>query len=253
MKHTEHSITVCILTHRSDSLFLQSLESSQFAPEVLILDHASNNDWQALAKRFRFTVKKLDSTSISNFGAVRNLALEVVTTDWIFFLDSDESVSPNQAAVLLTLLDNPKAAGYTITRNDTFLGQPIRHAEGTIRLTRLMRKKRAKFVGKVHEKPTISGGVFHSSVHIAHHPHISITSFINKVSWYSRLAAAEKQSSAAQNFLELLWYPLGKFTYNYFVRAGWRDGWAGLSYCYIMSLHSLFVRINWYEKNIVQN
>ena len=115
-------------------------------------------------------------------------------------------------------------------------------------LVRLMRVEHAQFVGKVHERAHIKGSVIDSNLRILHQPHTSISGFISKITWYAKLAASETEVGFWQNLLELVIYPPGKFTYNFVFKSGWQDGWAGLTYVVVMSLHSLFVRIFRYEK-----
>jgi hypothetical protein len=46
---------------------------------------------------------------------------------------------------------------------------------------------------------------------------------------------------------ELLFLPLGKFLYNYVGLLGFLDGWRGLCYALVMSMHSLGIRLRLYE------
>ncbi len=241
-------LTICILTHRSDDVFLQALRSAQIADEVLILDHASGNNWHTLEKQFKFTVLRLPAQAITDFAAIRNKALTKANTEWMLFLDSDESIPADQVAELHQLLLDQQAAAYSITRIDRFLGKQILHGEGSIRLVRLMRVAQGQFIGKVHEHAQITGTITDSNLVIFHQPHTSVSGFITKVSWYAKLAAEEREVPFWQNLLELVLYPSGKFVYNFVIKSGWQDGWAGLVYTTVMSLHSLFVRIFRYEK-----
>ena len=52
---------------------------------------------------------------------------------------------------------------------------------------------------------------------------------------------------------QMIVYPIGKFINNFILELGFLDGWRGLIYAFIMSLHSLWVRVYWYEKAYVKN
>ena len=50
------------------------------------------------------------------------------------------------------------------------------------------------------------------------------------------------------SLFELLFFPVIKFIYSYIIQLGVLDGFAGLTMSYMMSIHSLCVRIKMYEK-----
>lgn len=243
-------LTICIITNRSDVRFLHAFQSAQIATEVLIVDNHSQNDWAKLLRTYRGRVIEWDDAPISDFAAVRNQALAHANHEWVLFLDSDEVLPTDQQDRLAQLLQDTTAAGYWITRKDIFRGQPVNHGEGTIKLIRLLRKSQAKFTGTVHEIATVSGTVAESQLVIDHYAHDSITSFLNKVQRYAQLAATQKSHTFWKNVWELCCYPPGKFIWNYVWKQGFRDGWAGLVYAILMSLHSFFVRIYRYEHAI---
>ena len=104
------------------------------------------------------------------------------------------------------------------------------------------------------EKKTI---IFKSKIIIKHFAHSSIYEFLNTIKNYAwleanyRLKKQKRMISLPKTvYLELIFYPVGKFILNYFIKLGLLDGWRGLAYAVIMSLHSLFVRIFLYELQI---
>jgi glycosyltransferase involved in cell wall biosynthesis len=248
MTHSTPSLTICIVTNRVDERCIRALESSQVAESILILDHHSGADWSTLATMYRFEVRELPAGPITDFAAVRNLALAVTKTEWILFLDSDEYIPPDQLQTLHTVLTESAADAYTVTRIDHFLGQAVRHGEGSVRLIRLLRTARAHFVGAVHEQATTTGTTSHSGIELHHTSHESVAAFVTKVSWYARMAAAECRVGFWSNMLQLVFYPPGKFIWNFICKSGWRDGWRGLVYAVLMSLHSVCVRVYRYEQ-----
>ncbi len=249
MKSSALPLTICILTHRADERFFAALESAQCAQHVLILDHDSNNNWKSLTHKWDFSVHQLPTGPLSDFAAARNRALEIINTEWVLFLDSDEVITPTSSAELKKLLTNGAYDAYRVTRVDEFLGKRLSGGEATISLIRLMRTRQARFVSSVHERAEISGTVGSSDIVLVHHAHQSVASFLTKVFQYAQMAANQKHTPVWQNTLELVLFPPVKFFVNFCYKGGWRDGWRGLVYATVMSLHSLFVRVYRYEKS----
>jgi glycosyltransferase involved in cell wall biosynthesis len=242
-------LTICILTHRSDELFIQALQSAQLAQEVLVLDNQSHNHWQTLKKEYAFVLQSLDG-ELTDFAAARNLGLKLASQPWVLFLDSDETLTPGSKELLEEILDSKLTSAFSVTRVDTFLGQKINYGEARLELIRLLNKDRCHYTQPVHEVPVVSGPISKSQLVILHQPHASLSSFIEKVGKYASLVAQSRPANLPRIMLELIFYPPLKFLYNYFVRLGFLDGWRGLTYAVVMSLHSLFVRIFQYEQLI---
>ena len=114
--------TAIIFTHIADTRFEMALRSVQQFAEVLVFDNGSKNTWHSLEKKYTFTRSNLGSTRIKNFAAARNNALQKATYEWVFFLDSDEELLPNNPKLLRDLLTTNNNQAYTVTRSDFFLG-----------------------------------------------------------------------------------------------------------------------------------
>lgn len=236
-------LSVLIITHRSDSRFEKALESVQFAEEILVFDDESGANWEKLAEKYRFRVIPVKE-GVTDFSAIRNHAVNHASHHWVLFLDSDERLQFEAPAQIAKILLDNLYEGVYVKRSDIFLGKKLRFGEaGTTYLIRLARKRQLKYEGKVHEVPIIPGSIGQSDIEILHYSHNSITEFIIDISEYAQSVAEEKTTGMLANFLELLLFPIGKFFLNYFLKFGFLDGWRGLTYAVMMSLHSLFVRL----------
>ncbi len=247
MNNSHLPLSICILCNRNDQRFLDCLSSTQFADEILIIDHNSTNNWKLLSAKYRFKVIEHFEPSIHQFSQVRNQALSAAKHDWVFFLDSDEVLVSDQQQIIAECIDTQSVSGYFVTRFDVFHNRVLKYGEGKMRIIRLVKKSVTTFTGSVHEKATVTGRVEYSDVHILHYSHLSISAFVEKVSWYAQLAAHDKPSSREKVFFEIITYPFCKFFYNFVVLLGFLDGWQGLVYSFLMSLHSLWVRVYRYE------
>ncbi|HEX9817664.1 MAG TPA: glycosyltransferase family 2 protein [Patescibacteria group bacterium] len=249
MNKTDIPLSVVILTHRKDERFVQALASAQPADEVLVLDFDSNNYWPSLTRQFHF--KKINQSGpIKNFSAVRNLALKQARYDWVFFLDSDEEIDPSSWLKIKALLGSD-FEGIFVRRRDVFYGKILRFGEtGRTRLLRLMKKNASQFVRPVHEIAQVRGKIFFAQIELLHYAHRNISEFWTDISNYAKIEADYQSDRHLPIWLltvKTVVYPTAKFVQNYFWRLGFLDGWRGLIYAVMMSLHSLSVRVMSYE------
>jgi len=181
---------------------------------------------------------------ITDFGKVRNQALKNAQTSWVLFIDSDETISNNLEKEIKKAVKN-KSFNYQFKRQDWFLGKRLNFGETSkAKLTRLVQKGTGQWQGKVHE-------VFQSTLPIKilkypiiHQRHLSINQFLDKLNHYSSIRAKELKHFS---LFQLIFYPPLKFLQNYIFRLGFLDGLPGLAMAFMMSLHSLMVRIKTYE------
>jgi glycosyltransferase involved in cell wall biosynthesis len=241
------------LTNINDNRFEQSLASVQFAKEILIVDNKSQNDWQNLAKKYHFQVLAFDHP-IKNFAEVRNWALKHASESWVLFLDADEELKTDSEAKLKEVMENNLFDGVFIWRSDIFLGKQLKFGEaGRLSLLRFFKKDLTSFNYAIHEVAKVSGKVGQSEVEITHLAHVSISKFLEKVFFYSYQIGKSYHRDKLGLILEILLLPIGKFIYNFIFKLGFLDGWRGLIYATVMSLHSLIVRITALENHYAKN
>ncbi|NCN87460.1 MAG: glycosyltransferase [Candidatus Pacebacteria bacterium] len=189
---------------------------------------------------------------IIDFAKVRNEALKRATNKYVFFIDSDEMLSQDSLVQIKKVIDDNYYDLVSVVRSDYFLGKKLNFGEaGSIHLVRFGKKDKIKFIRQVHETVEIKPiyKVTGSNISLLHYSHPSITQFFSKISHYSSLESRLRNISSINSLLfELLLFPPFKFIFNYLIRQGYRDGIRGFIYAFLMSLHSLFVRINLVEK-----
>lgn len=185
----------------------------------------------------------LKQTEITDFAAARNKLMMSAKSGWILFLDSDEELS---ATINPAKLD--KRFNYSFKRQDWFLGRKLRFGEtASVRLIRLVQPQTGYWQGKVHEEFISRLPIRLLPQLILHQRRLSISDFLDRLNWYSSLRA---QQLIHFSLLELLLYPSLKFIQNYFFRFGFLDGVPGLAVAFLMSFHSLAVRVKQYEKMV---
>lgn len=240
-------ISIVIVTHRNDDHFKNALASAQFAQNIFIIDNNSKNNWELLEKKYRFQVEAYPK-KVVDFSQVRNSILEKITTEWVFFLDSDESIPKTAVPEIETIIKKNTFDAVAIPRIDYFLGKPFKYGEaGSLTLIRLFKVKKGKFVRSVHETVTVSGSIGTAQFVISHFSHDSIKTFLEKITQYAYLESKNKNTSKRETIVQMIIFPPAKFVFNYFFKLGFLDGYRGLIYAVVMSLHSFFVRVFRYE------
>lgn len=181
--------------------------------------------------------RKIKRDISGDFSSQRNFALGQAKGDWVLFIDSDETLSDE----IKEIPDGYDA--FFLRRLDIFWGKMLKHGEtGKINLIRLARKNFGVWRGKVHEVWTGKGKLGYFKIYLIHRSHKNIREFITKINFYSEIRASETKSF---NYLDLA-KPIIKFIDNYFFKLGFIDGMPGFVMAYMMSFHSLLVRVKCY-------
>lgn len=188
------------------------------------------------------TIITLNTPGITDFAAARNAELAKAKTDWVLFLDADETLTPELETEIASILNLESSiySAYSIPRLDTFLGRELRHGEpGHTRLVRLARKDFGHWVRPVHEVWQGHGRVGELQNPLLHRSHPTITAFLDKINRYSSLEAEYRHSQGIKSSLfKIALYPIAKFKWNYLFKLGFLDGVPGTIMAIMMSFHS---------------
>ena len=242
-----NSISAVILTKNNASQIKPLIRQLSFCQEIIVVDDQSQDKTSSIARKLGAQV--FTRPLKGDFSKQRNFGLTKATSDWVLFIDPDETVTLKLAQEIQATVTHPLPLSYQLKRQDTFLGKTLRFGEtGTLKLTRLgKRQPSAKWHRPVHEIwPLAFPGQLKTP--LLHTPHQSITDFLTKINRYTSIEARYRHHQGIRfNLFELLFYPPAKFVYNFIFKVGFLDGFPGLVMAFIMSLHSLIVRIKLYE------
>lgn len=244
MKNTSSlSLAVVIPVHEISEQLNQALDSVKKADQIILIDQTPAQNLKSRLSQINaefYPYPRLDS-----FSAMKNSVKDKIKSDWTFFLDSDEQISPELWANIVAQINETDVDGFRVRRQDIFLGKPIRFGEAaSVNPVRLVKTKLINWQGKAHEELVNSGKTGQLSSPLLHYPHQSISSFISKLNKYTEFLANDRESFV---ILRYMVFPELKFLINYVLRMGWRDGWRGFVYAFLMSLHSAMLRVKRYE------
>jgi glycosyltransferase involved in cell wall biosynthesis len=227
------TLSVCIITLNEEANLPRTLKSVQgIADEIVVVDSGSTDATVAIAQSFG---AKVVMEPWKGFARQKNSALEKAGCDWVLSLDADEEVSPELAASIKALLQTgaaPQFAGYTMNRRNLYFGKWIRHSGYyPDPKLRLIRRGAAQFeLRDVHEDMKMAGELGHLQGDLVHHAYATLESFIEHANRYSSLGAdmVARERTAGFSVVNIVFRPIVRFLWSYFVRGGFRDGREGL-------------------------
>lgn len=243
-------ISVVVLTRNSENRIEKCIRSLAWCDEIIVIDDLSTDG----------TIKKINSLHLkqlkifthpleNDFATQHNFGIKNAAGDWVLFIDDDEIVSSKLAEEIKRAIQTNKYDGYLIPRRDFFFGKFLRFGEtSSVKFLRFARKNSGIWERKVHEIWKISGKTGQLKNPIDHFPHPSISEFITSINQYTTIDAKELNKEGKEfSYFKVLIYPPGKFFQNYFLNLGFLDGFPGFVMAFMMSLHSLIVRVKQYD------
>lgn len=244
------TIAALVLTKNEAENIVPCLGSVSWCDQLIIIDDNSTDRTAALARSAGALVYK--RALKADFASQRNFGLGKVSCEWAFFIDADERVPESLKGEILASLDRYDYSGYKLTRTDVFLGKRLGFGEtASVSPIRLARKSAGSWRRPVHEVWDIKGKVAKLQQPLLHYPHRSISGFIAEINQYTQIEAEfRRERGESTSFVELLLFPIAKFIQNYIFRIGILDGFPGLVMAFMMSLHSLTLRVKVRQKNL---
>jgi glycosyltransferase involved in cell wall biosynthesis len=226
------NLSVVIITKDEEKNIGRCLESiKDIADEIIIIDSFSTDKTREICSAYRvkfLTREWLGYTETKNFGN------SLATGEYILSLDADEELSAELKSGINHLKNSDNLAeAYSFNRLTSFCGRWIRHGGWyPDRKIRLWKKDTAYWEGLVHEKLVLENksAIEHLRGDILHHSYYSINDYLKQMIRYTDLAAEENlRRGKKAPLIRLILSPFSKFIGGYFLRAGFLDGFSGLT------------------------
>lgn len=159
-KNNKINCTVGILTYNSEKGLLTCLESVRCFSEIIIADGGSTDKTLKIAKQFnaKIVAQSNPGHPIEDFSKERQILLDNATSDWFFYLDSDEIATIELIEKIreITEEQNPSYLVYRVKyqlSSPDFSRRYISYK--SYYQTRFFNKKiQAHFIKKMHERIT---------------------------------------------------------------------------------------------------
>lgn len=239
--------------------------------EVFVVDSGSTDGTVDIATQAGATVVHHDWPG---YAAQKNWALEnlPLQADWVLIIDADEIVTPELRDAMSQVADRPvdevNESAFFVNRLTFFLGRPIRHCGYFPSWNiRLFKRGTARYENRqVHEHMIVQGKAGYLKPPMHHIDRRGIEHFIRKHNRYSSLEAnqlyreitipgrhldgpvldrhASRNRWVKRNMIHRLPMPgLWRFAYMYFLKLGFLDGAAGLTFCGLISQYDGWVSL----------
>lgn len=224
-------VSFVLITLNEEKNLARCLRScAPLADELVIVDSGSSDGTERIAREFGARWHRQDWLG---FVGQKNRALSLCEHEWVFSVDADEELSPRLAEEVARLKKSSPAdeiSGWSMPRMVFYEGRWIRHGDWyPDRLTRLVRKSRARFVGgKVHERLEVEGKIEPLSGDLFHHSFRDAADHWDRCQKYARLWAENELEKGRRAGL---WAAPAHATFRwvrgYLLRRGFLDGRQG--------------------------
>lgn len=229
-------LSVAIVCKDSKATIGRTVRSVRgLAREVVVLDSGSTDGTVQLLHRMGINAQHQNWLG---YIAQKNCVLGMCRQEWVLCLDSDESLEPDLRAAVEKVIraNDPSVGGYEMNRKVFYKGEWLSHAWQPEWRLRLVRCKRAKWIGyDPHDELVLAGVDGASTLRIErlsgvmrHDSIESIADFLSKQCRHGRTAAAALHARGKRgSVVSLLTSPLGAWLKQMVGRSAWRDGWRG--------------------------
>jgi len=241
------------------------LASLSWCDERLVVDSGSQDGSQERAKELGAMLQEHKQPGRFLITEQRNWALESggLTSEWVLFLDADETVGDACREAILHAIEQPGAPdGFELTPRYWFLGRWLKHTQGYPNWhPRLLRRGRMQFEGGVWESfppGKCIGRIAEPYEHYAFSKGIDdwLERHRRYADWEADriaafLAGGGAEALGTNRWLRLrqlsarLWplRSLLRFNQKYLLQGGFREGWQGLLFALLMAGYDLITTI----------
>lgn len=221
-------LSVIIIVKNESANIRDCIASVAWADQIIVVDSGSMDDTVGIARKMGAEVYV--HADWRGFGPQKNRALDYATHEWVLSIDADERITPQLRVEIESVLQNPQADGYEISRLSSFCGRFMHHSGWSPDyVLRLFRRDQGRFSDVlVHESVQLQGSVAELKQPLLHYSYLDFDDVLVKLNNYSSAASLmlerrEKKGSLRQAVIHGLW----AFFRTYVLRAGFLDGREG--------------------------
>jgi glycosyltransferase involved in cell wall biosynthesis len=263
-------ISVLVLTKNEEQDLPGCLASVAWSDDVHVLDSMSTDRTVEVAREHGAQVTE---RAFDNWAAHQNWALKNVPFryPWVFYIDADERVTPELRETMQTAVHTPgETVAFQVERRDFLMGTWLRHVQVSAFYMRLFRAEKMRYERLVNPVSIPSGPVGRVRGYLDHFPFSKgISHWITRHNSYSTFEAeqiiedlrADREGAAEVSLMaalfekdfhrrryhqKALFYrlpgrPFAKFLLLFFIKRGFLDGRAGLTYSVLQSVYEYFI------------
>ncbi len=229
------TLAVVVLTYNEEQDIVDCLTSLAWAERRVVLDSFSTDRTVELAREMGAEVMQ---HPFENYARQRNVALEWVKAEWIFFVDADERVTPELAAEVQTVTGGGyPEVGWWVPRHNYIFGRLTRGAGWYPDYQlRLVRRGLARWERAVHEIAIVDGLTGYLQNPLIHHNYDNLAEFIARQRKYANYDAMVLYKEGTRpHFYTPFSQAIRHFWWRFITLRGFRDGGHGLRLSLLMA------------------
>lgn len=223
-------ISVLLPTYNCAEVVRNTLESVEWADEILVVDSFSTDSTLDVCREYG---ARIIQHEYQNSAKQKNWAIPQCSHEWVLQIDSDEVMEPGLKEEVQVLVANcpPTTAGFRIPFKHHVLGEWMRvcglYPEHHLRL---FRRDAGQFEDKeVHAHVRLCGEVGVTQHHILHFGMPNISKQLSNLDRYSRYQADQMRKCGKQfRVTDVVLRPAAAFIYWWIAKQGFRGGRRGL-------------------------
>ncbi|RLC80577.1 MAG: glycosyltransferase family 2 protein [Chloroflexi bacterium] len=235
-------VSVIILTKDEEDNIADCIHSASWADEVIVLDSGSTDRTVEIAGGMG---ARIFTHPFRNYAEQRNVALGLAQTEWVFFVDADERVTPELAEEIKQVIEDENYVGWWVPRQNYIAGKWIRYGGWYPDYQlRLLQPDKAHYdpVWEVHEIVILDGKAGYLRHHLIHYNYRDWREFVTRQKNYAPLEAGvlEKRGIHPKPWSPIS-MPVREFYRRYVTLKGYRDGFHGLLLATLMAFYTMYV------------
>jgi glycosyltransferase involved in cell wall biosynthesis len=271
-------ISILILTKNEEKDLPGCLASVAWSDDIHVYDSCSTDKTLEIARSVGAIVTQ---RAFDNWAEHQNWGLKNINFkySWVLYIDADERVTPELAESVRTVVMNPGLnVAFRLLRRDFFRDRWLKHAAASSFYMRLFRPEKMRYERLVNPVSIPDGPAGEVRGYLDHFPfskglshwldrHNSYSTFeaqqilMNRrfhstFSWRKALLASdfhERRYHQKEMFYRLPVRPVVKFFLLYFVKRGFLDGRAGLTYAILIAIYEYMILLKTRELNESDN
>lgn len=241
-------ITALIIARNEEKMIANCIETVRWCKEVLVLDNGSSDSTPQLAEELGARVVHYQT---HNFATLRQEILKHAKTEWIFYLDADERVTPELAQEVIVQLETTSASAFTLKRENYFYGQKFSFTgtQGDL-VARIFKRAHVQgWKGEIHESPVYKGETLELHCPLLHFTHRTTQEgLIKSASWTLQEAQLlHKAGTKPVTVTTILRKGLMEILRRGIRDKGYKDGMAGWVEAIIQGINRMLVYIQVWE------
>lgn len=235
-------ITAVILANNEELMIGACIDALTWCSDVLVIDNGSTDETVKIAEQ---KGARVITAKHASFAKLRNEALKQSKTDWIFYVDADERVTPTLAKEILVHIETNSADVFVLQRSNIFFGREFTHGGWEVdSVERVFRKSvLQEWTGVVHETPKYTGTTVQLQAPLIHLTHRDIASGLSKsASWTLREAELLYKSGIPKvGIFTMIRKGIMEIIRRTVFKKGYKDGEAGIVEAFIQGINKFLI------------